>query len=70
MQHNSFDVIFSRLQTSFNLKAEKAAFANTNTRDELRMIMKIRGPATPIFPLSCPKTKTIRVIRYLMQPII
>ena len=70
MQHNSFDVIFSRLQTSFSLEAEKAAFANTKTRDELRMIKEILGPATPIFPISCPKTKPIRLTRNVMQTII
>ena len=65
--HNSFDVIFSRLQISFSLETEKAAFAKTKTRDELSIIITIEIPAVPIFPVSCPKMEIIRTIQSIMQ---
>ena len=55
IQHNSFDVIFSRLQISFSLETEKAAFAKTITRVELNIIIRIKIPAVPSVPISAPK---------------
>ena len=59
MRHDSFDVIFSRLQISFSLDTERAAFAKIKTRDKLSIMNIIKFAATPTF--------TIRVIKRFMQ---
>ena len=60
IQHNSLDVIFSRLQISFSLETEKAAFAETVTRHKLSMNDIIPNIAISSFPVSPPKTEPIR----------